>query len=498
MTTYQRWYRPTGATISVEAGSDIVTGSAECTFTNQVVAGDALLIRSGPNAGLMLEVIETPASDLQLRIDQEWPGVTQAGLEFAVLPVSVKRSLASDVHARLSQLAGRLLHPFKVTGTPETGLGDDSSIAIDVAAKLVWFKQSGSWGDPVSFVGEPGEVSAAQLATAVSGIIGGASATYDTLKKIEDKLAPILAGANSAYDTFAELYAYIQSDQTAAAAVTTALSNRLRFDAAQVLTAQQQDQARSNIGIAGQNLLINGDFQINERAYLCGTVAPNAMTFDRWRAAAGGADVCVAGYTVTLYSGTLIQVVEPMLLAGVSSLASTTVTVSCENPSHDMFVEFGSAAAFLTAGPGRRSVTMTTGAGDAGNLAFKFTRVGGGTVSFGRMKLEVGAAATSWAPRPASTEQALAWRYYQRAMGPIAAPALADGFNSRDVFIGFRVPMRTSSPTITVAWVDGGGSPVGSSGGTYGGTTTGINAWRDVGSATAAIYIGSWSADAEL
>ena len=62
-------------------------------------------------------------------------------------------------------------------------------------------------------------------------ILGGAGATVDTLKEIADLL--------SSSDI---------SDDNAIAALTTALGNRVRFDAAQTLTAGEKAQANDNMG----------------------------------------------------------------------------------------------------------------------------------------------------------------------------------------------------------------------------------------------------------
>ena len=60
--------------------------------------------------------------------------------------------------------------------------------------------------------------------------------------------AQILGGADSAYDTLLELQQALQNDQTGIAALTAAIDKRVRFDAAQTLTASEQLQARNNIG----------------------------------------------------------------------------------------------------------------------------------------------------------------------------------------------------------------------------------------------------------
>lgn len=60
--------------------------------------------------------------------------------------------------------------------------------------------------------------------------------------------ADLLGGADAAFDTLKELQDAIQSDQTGIAALLAAVNARVRFDAAQALTAEEQIQARNNIG----------------------------------------------------------------------------------------------------------------------------------------------------------------------------------------------------------------------------------------------------------
>jgi hypothetical protein len=57
-------------------------------------------------------------------------------------------------------------------------------------------------------------------------------------------------GASAALDTFGELAAALTADQGTAAALATAVGNRVRYDAAQALDATQRAQARSNIAAA--------------------------------------------------------------------------------------------------------------------------------------------------------------------------------------------------------------------------------------------------------
>jgi hypothetical protein len=59
----------------------------------------------------------------------------------------------------------------------------------------------------------------------------------------------LLNGAGAAYDTFSEIQGLLTGQDNAVTALTTAIGNRLRFDAAQTLTSGQITQACANIGL---------------------------------------------------------------------------------------------------------------------------------------------------------------------------------------------------------------------------------------------------------
>lgn len=75
--------------------------------------------------------------------------------------------------------------------------------------------------------------------------------------KIFDEIAAAIAalrnelraGAGAALDTFAEVAQALADDDTAAAALADAISKRVRFDAAQALSAAEKLQACQNIGV---------------------------------------------------------------------------------------------------------------------------------------------------------------------------------------------------------------------------------------------------------
>lgn len=62
--------------------------------------------------------------------------------------------------------------------------------------------------------------------------------------------AEILGGAGAAFDTLKELEDLLTTSGSDLAALTTAMGNRLRFDAAQALTAPQKAQVNANAGSA--------------------------------------------------------------------------------------------------------------------------------------------------------------------------------------------------------------------------------------------------------
>jgi type VI protein secretion system component VasK len=66
------------------------------------------------------------------------------------------------------------------------------------------------------------------IASAINALLNNAPAAFDTLKELADQLA---------------------ADQSALTAITTALSHRVRVDAAQTLSTAEQKQAAANIGL---------------------------------------------------------------------------------------------------------------------------------------------------------------------------------------------------------------------------------------------------------
>jgi hypothetical protein len=209
--------------------------------------------------------------------------------------------------------------------------------------------------------------------------------------------------------------------------------------------------------LGADGLLVNGGFLINQRVFAGGALAAGAYGFDRWRAGSGGATLSVSAGTVSLTTGAIEQVIEPALF-GYGTLASTAITVSVENPTADLLVTLGSASGTIPSGSGRRGITVTTAPGDGGNLTLRLARATSGSVSFARVKAEVGGAATPWRGR--SNELRLCQRYFAKSFAQPQMPSNGIGDHRYAAFawsttgvdserISYPVVMRTT-PTIAL------------------------------------------------
>ncbi len=262
-----------------------------------------------------------------------------------------------------------------------------------------------------------------QSSTGNDAVVPAASTSLAGLMTAADKtkLDGIAAGADD----------FINTDLTVGPRTSTALTiesstgNDVVVPAATnslagLLSATDTGKIDALVNGVGTNILINGDFQINRHG-ATGTLTAGSFFRNRWRAATGGAVVALSGFTLTLTSGEIEQVVESALW-GYASLASLPVVVSVEAPSQDLTVTFGSQSGTITAGSGRRSVALTLGAGDTGNLTFKVRRSVVGSCTFGRIKVEIGSLVTAWEPRSNVDERLLCARYHRTTYNDGVAP----------------------------------------------------------------------------
>jgi hypothetical protein len=87
---------------------------------------------------------------------------------------------------------------------------------------------------------------------AINDEVSGSTTSTFSASKIVTLLdglrTQIMGGADAAYDTLVELQQAIQNDSSGIAAIATAIDRRVRFDSEQVLSDEEQVQARGNIG----------------------------------------------------------------------------------------------------------------------------------------------------------------------------------------------------------------------------------------------------------
>ena len=84
-----------------------------------------------------------------------------------------------------------------------------------------------------------------------TSVTWSANKIFDTIEAAKMAVKnDLVNGAGAALDTLAELAAALGNDPSFAATIASEIANRVRYDAAQTLTAPQQTQARANIGAA--------------------------------------------------------------------------------------------------------------------------------------------------------------------------------------------------------------------------------------------------------
>jgi len=144
---------------------------------------------------------------------------------------------------RITDLATRVATEAKALRTLINGNSADLS-SLTTTAK----------GNLVLAINELKAAIASSAGAGINDAAPGAATTYSS-QKIEDlqlatRNAILGAGVPSALDTLDELANALGDDANFASTITTALGNRLRFDAAQALTAPQKAQGNANLGSA--------------------------------------------------------------------------------------------------------------------------------------------------------------------------------------------------------------------------------------------------------
>jgi hypothetical protein len=215
------------------------------------------------------------------------------------------------------------------------------------------------------------------------------------------------------------------------------IAGAVRYSAAQTLSAGEQTQARANIAALGvaqsgfRNLVINGDFRINQRAFAGGAVASGAYFYDRWRDIAGGSTVSVSGRVATIsVGGAIAQTIEGSSISGGTYVINWVGTAGCT-------VDGVSKA---------KGATFTLTAGTNCLLVFF-----AGTVA--EVQIECGTVPTQFEMRPYGLELMLCERFYQRK-GESTVITIGSGFSGNTTDIVCPVPLSCAmraTPTLSVS-----------------------------------------------
>ena len=93
-----------------------------------------------------------------------------------------------------------------------------------------------------------------QAGAVIDDVTASASTVYSSSKTVSEitsrvtaQIAALVDGAAAAFDTLRELSDALANNTTAASALTTAVANRVRFDAAQTLSVAELAQVRFNL-----------------------------------------------------------------------------------------------------------------------------------------------------------------------------------------------------------------------------------------------------------
>jgi phage-related tail fiber protein len=148
----------------------------------------------------------------------------------------------STLQARITDLATRMATECKSLRTLiNTNASDLSALTTTQKGSLV-----AAINELKSAIDGAGSSITISDSTTSTTQVWSSSKVASAIQTAKDELTN---GATSALDTLAELAAALGNDANFASTVTTSLGYRLRYDAAQTLTAAQKTQACANLGV---------------------------------------------------------------------------------------------------------------------------------------------------------------------------------------------------------------------------------------------------------
>jgi len=200
-------------------------------------------------------------------------------------------------------------------------------------------------------------------------------------------------------------------------------------------TASGSYNANQNRQMSGfRNIIINGNFRVNQRGYISGSAvaSSNTYTLDRWRVVVSGQNVVFGpsgnGNQITAPAGGIEQVVEGINIAGGNYIINWV----------------GTATALVNGVARTKGESFNLPANTDATIRFS-----GGTASL--VQLEPGTASTPFEHRDITYETILCSRYFQLATGGITC-----GVTALDTFAGvisFPILMRAVPTCSVVAYI---------------------------------------------
>ena len=187
------------------------------------------------------------------------------------------------------------------------------------------------------------------------------------------------------------------------------------------ITFSDSTKFGSAVSLGSRNILINGDFRINQRGYVsAATLASAAYGHDRWKAGASGGNYSFTQLNnstmITIVAGkSLIHVVENKNVVGGSYVLSWTGTAVARYA-----VDSATPAGTFAVSP-----ILITGQTAGTTMSVEFTgadavgtsSVATNTGTLGLAQLELGSVATPFERRQYGHELALCQRYYAQDLG---------------------------------------------------------------------------------
>ena len=232
---------------------------------------------------------------------------------------------------------------------------------------------------------------------------------------------------NETDNTF-EIYDGVVWQQPASTSAAQTFTNKTLFATTNIIEAKSGPDVSP---LSHRNKIINGNFAINQRAYVSGAaVGAGLYGHDRWKMAASGDTYTFSTAnnktTVTIPSGKVLQ----QVIEGIN-LQTGTYVLSWEGTAQGKIGGGSYAASGVTA-----SITGGT------NTTIEF---GPGTLA--NVQLEIGQVATPFEPHPLQAELMLCQRYYESGFGQMIGYGQSAGAGLSQ-YIPFKVQKRVS-PTLT-------------------------------------------------